>query len=177
MAPSSIHSLLLVLFLSFGVCISLARVVPVSVLCSKHPNPTNCVNILYNIDGIGAGIELPGSIPPYVINTIGHAGAFETYTLLNTLIRNATDPKLKQRYIACSADYVGTLDYFNSAKDAYTSANYKDMKSNAANVIKAVQDCDRRPPSDPSQLPLLNNRMQDVSNIIIILADFLLGKY
>ncbi|KAE9587896.1 hypothetical protein Lal_00002705 [Lupinus albus] len=177
MAPSSNLSLLLVLFLSLGMCVYSTRVVQSSDVCSKHPNPTNCVNILYNIAGIEAGIELPGSIPPYIINNIGHTGAFGTYTLLNTLIHNATDPQLKQRYITCSTDYVVTLDYFNSAKDAYTSADYKGIKSSAANVIKAVQDCDWRPPYDPSQLPLLNNHMQDVSNIISVLADFLLGTY
>ncbi|CAL0327273.1 unnamed protein product [Lupinus luteus] len=84
--------------------------------------------------------------------------AFDTYTLLNTLIHNATHPKLKQRYITCSSNYVGTFAYFNSAKDAYTFADYKGMESNAAYVIKAVQDCDRRPPHDTSQLSFLNKR-------------------
>ncbi|OIW15724.1 hypothetical protein TanjilG_04259 [Lupinus angustifolius] len=177
MAPSSILSLLLVLFLSVVVCVYSRKVIQLSDVCSKHPNPTNCANILYSIPGIGAGIELPGSIPPYIINVIGHTSAFDTYTLLNTLIRNTSDTQLKQRYITCSGDYVATLGYFNSAKDAYNSADYKGMKSNAANVIKAVQDCDWRPPYDPSQLPFLNKRMQDVSNIIIILAHFLLGTY
>ncbi|CAL0324267.1 unnamed protein product [Lupinus luteus] len=125
--------------------------------------------------GIEAGIELPGSIPPYIINLIGRTTAFDTYTLLNTLIHDATDPQLKQRYITCSSDYISTLEYFDSAKNAYISADYKRMKSNTSDVIKAVRDCDRRLPNDTSQLPVLNKRMQDVSSIIIILADFLSG--
>ncbi|CAL0324268.1 unnamed protein product [Lupinus luteus] len=165
MAPSSILSLFLVLLVSFGVCAYSTKVIQVSDVCSKHPNPTNCANILYSIAGIEAGIELPGSIPPYIINTIGHTAAFDTYTLLNTLIHNATHPQLKQRYITCSSNYVGTLGYFNSAKDAYTSADYKGMESNAAYVIKAVQDCDRRTPHDTSQLPFLNKHRIEVMPI------------
>ena len=74
-------------------------------------------------------------------------------------------------------DYVNVLLCLNQAKDSCNSGDYNGMKSNSEAVMKDVQDCDWKPPYDPSALPNKNKYLEDVTMIIMILADFLSGKY
>lgn len=170
-----LSSLVLALFLCFVVSFSSARIVQVSDICSKHYTPSNCLNILNSIPGVAAGADLD-SLSLYIIN-LAHVNAFDTITLVHTLIGNTTDSQLKQRYAACSMDYDDALLCLTQAKISYGSQDFSAMKSNSASVLKDVQDCGSKVPSDSSPLLKNNQDLEDVSVIIMVLADFLAGIY
>lgn len=173
--PSLLPSIVLALFLSFSLSFCSAREVQISDICSKHKNPTNCAIILNSIPGLALGADID-SLSLYLIN-VAHVNGFDTITLMNEVIRNITDPKLKQSYSSCDMDYQDVLVSLTSAKESYTSKDFNNMKSNVANVVKDVQDCETKAPSDAPSLIKKNEDLEDVSLIIMILADFLAGKY
>ncbi|KAL1315346.1 pectinesterase inhibitor-like [Arachis hypogaea] len=175
------HSILTLplLFLSFTMFSSSllcsARTVKISDVCSKHPNPYNCNNILNSVPGASLGADL-NSLSKYVI-TSAHVYAFDTITLVHNLTRSINDKQLKQRYQACSMDYDDVLLSLTQAQQSFVSGDYKGMKSNGQTALKDVQDCDWKPGNDQSDLPNKNKYLEDVINIIIVFADFLAGVY
>ena len=173
--PSFIPSLLLALFLSLALSSCSARTVQVSDICSKHSNPSNCANILNSVPGVAEGADL-NSLSQYIIN-FAHVYAFDTITLIHDLTGNTTDTQLKQRYQSCSMDYNDVLLCLSQAQQSCNSEDYNGMKSNGETVMKDVQDCDWKPGYDQSALPNNNKYLEDVTMIIMILADFLAGKY
>ncbi|KAJ1439843.1 Invertase/pectin methylesterase inhibitor domain superfamily [Sesbania bispinosa] len=74
-------------------------------------------------------------------------------------------------------DYTDVLLCLSQAQQSYTTEDYNAMNSKGATVIKDLQDCDSKAPTDPSPLMKNNQDLEDVSMIIMILADFLAGKY
>ncbi|TKY63052.1 hypothetical protein E2542_SST12917 [Spatholobus suberectus] len=73
-------------------------------------------------------------------------------------------------------DYTDVLLCLTQAKQSYSSGNYNDMKSNGAIVMKDVQDCNSKAYDSP-ELTRNNQDLEDVTMIIMILANFLAGKY
>ncbi|XP_047173723.1 pectinesterase inhibitor-like [Vigna umbellata] len=107
---------------------------------------------------------------------MAHVNAFDTITLINEIIRNSSDPQTHQRYSSCTMDYTDVLLALSQAKESYSSGNYSDMNFNAAVVTKDVKDCDIKA-YDSSQVRINNQYLADFSMIIMILSDFLAGKY
>lgn len=173
--PSFIPSILLALFLFLAVSSCSARTVEVFDICTKHPNPSNCFYILNAIPGVAEGADLD-SLSRYVIN-FAHTHALVCVTLIDDLIKNTTDQQLKQHYTSCYSDYGNVTLCLELANDSFNSGDYNGIRSNGNTVVKEVQDCNSRPPYDPSALPSNNKYLEDVSLIITILADFLSGKY
>ncbi|RZB47146.1 hypothetical protein D0Y65_050966 [Glycine soja] len=155
-------SLLLLLCSVFSLCS--ARTVKIRDICSKHPKPDICGKILLSLPGAAEAVDLR-SASLYVIN-VAHGNATE----------GAGDPETRQRYNACSKDYTDVLLSLARAKKSYSSGNYSDLKSNGAIVIKDVQDCDTKA-TDSTYVLLINQDVVDTSRIIVILADYLAGKY
>ncbi|KAK7319399.1 hypothetical protein RJT34_04120 [Clitoria ternatea] len=172
---SPISSFLFSLFLCFAVSFCAARTVQIDDICSKHNIPYNCGIILRSIPGLEAGADI-NSLSLYIINLV-HENAFDTMSLIDDLIRNTTDNQLKQRYSSCTMDYNDVLLCLTQAKTSYSSGDFNTMKSNGATIIKDVQHCDSKPPIGPSALQKNNQYLEDVAMIIMILADFLAGKY
>lgn len=115
--------------------------------------------------------------PRFIIN-IAHVNAFNNLEQIHNLVQNTTNnTQLKQRYASCSMDYNDVLLSLSQAKQSFSTGDYHGMNSNGATVMKDVQDCDSKPPSDPSAIPMNNSYLEDVSGIIMILADFLAGIY
>nr|KYP46420.1 Pectinesterase inhibitor [Cajanus cajan] len=168
------HPLLLVPLLCFLFSLCSARTVTISDICSKHNNPNSCDKILNTIPGASLGVDI-GSLSSYIINE-AHVNAFNSLTLIHNIIANSTDTQFKLRYNSCSLDYNDVLDVFTQAKQSFTSGKFDAMKSNGAAVIKDVQDCDTKAYDSP-QLRMNNQDLGDVSMIIMILADFLAGKF
>jgi pectinesterase inhibitor-like protein len=166
--------LVLALFLCFVPSFCSDKIVQVNDICSKHKTPYNCAIILNSIPGVATDGANINSLSPYLIN-LAHVNAFDTKTLINTLIQNTTDPNLKQHFITCSMDYDDVLFSLTQAKDSFTSGNFIGMKSNSASVLEKVYDCDYKTPSTP--LLKVNEDLEDVTIIITILADYLAGKY
>ncbi|MED6133634.1 hypothetical protein PIB30_030029 [Stylosanthes scabra] len=152
-----------------------ARTVQISDICSKHPNPYNCATILNSVPGATLGADLT-SLTKYIILN-AHVYAFDTITLIHNLVGSTSDIQLKQRYQACSMEYNDVLLSLSQAQQSFVSGDYRGIKSNAATALKDIQDCDWKPGSDHSDLPNKNKYLEDVTNIIIILADFLAGIY
>ncbi|KAG4938346.1 hypothetical protein AAZX31_16G051900 [Glycine max] len=165
-------SLLLLLCFVFSLCS--ARIVEIGNICSKHNNPNSCDNILRSVPGATSGVDL-GSISLYLIN-MAHVNAFETIGQISYNIRKATNTQTKQRYNSCIMDYDDVLLSLTQAKQSYNSGNYAALKSNGITVIEDVKDCDTKA-YDLPQLRMNNQYLVDVSMIIMILADFLAGKF
>ncbi|KAG4912510.1 hypothetical protein AAZX31_19G082900 [Glycine max] len=165
-------SLLLLLCSVFSLCS--ARTVKIRDICSKHPKPDICGKILLSLPGAAEAVDLR-SASLYVIN-VAHGNATEGKFQTTRIARGAGDPETRQRYNACSKDYTDVLLSLARAKKSYSSGNYSDLKSNGAIVIKDVQDCDTKA-TDSTYVLLINQDVVDTSRIIVILADYLAGKY
>lgn len=167
--------IVLSLFLCFVPSFCSDRIVPVKDICSKHKIPYNCAIILNAIPGVSTNGAVLGSLSSYLI-TIANTNAFNTITLIHELIRNTSDTNLKQPYITCSMDYNDALLSTTYVKDSFNSGNFIGMNSNAAIVVKDIEHCGLKA---PDSIPLLkyNQPLEDVTNIIMILADYLAGKY
>ncbi|KAK7395917.1 hypothetical protein VNO78_16525 [Psophocarpus tetragonolobus] len=163
---------LLLLCFVFSVCSE--RIVQISEICSKHSNIDNCNKILLSVPGTSEGADL-GSLTSYIIN-MAHVNAYNSHALISEIIGNTSDAQAKQRYNSCSMDYNDALLSLTQAKQSYSSGNFADVKSNGAVVIKDVQDCDTKA-YDSSLLRTENQYLVDLSTIIMILADFLAGKF
>ncbi|ESW33037.1 hypothetical protein PHAVU_001G038100 [Phaseolus vulgaris] len=168
------HPVLHVTFLCFVFSLCSARTVQIGDICSKHDNPSSCNTIILSVPGAIEGVDI-GSASLYLINT-AHVNAFDTITLISEIIRNSSDAQTKQRYSSCTMDYTDVLLALTQAKDSYSSGNYSDMNFNGAVVTKDVKDCDTKA-YDSDQVRIDNQYLADFSMIIMILADFLAGKY
>ncbi|WVZ07626.1 hypothetical protein V8G54_020972 [Vigna mungo] len=168
------HSLLLVTLLCFVFSLCSARIVQIGDICSKHNNPSICNAIILSVPGTNQGVDI-GSVSLNLIN-MAHVNAFDTITLISDIIRNSSDPQTHQRYSSCTMDYTDVLLALSQAKESYSSGNYSDMNFNAAVVTKDVKDCDTKA-YDSSQIRINNQNLADFSMIIMILSDFLAGKY
>ncbi|XP_073224908.1 pectinesterase inhibitor-like [Cicer arietinum] len=168
------YFLVLALFLCFVPSFCLDRIVRESDICSKHANAWNCKIILNTIPGVSTdGADL-NSLSLYLISS-ANVNAFDTITYISNLIKNTTDSQLIQRYASCSIDYNNVLLTLTHAKDSYKAGNFRDMNNDGWTIVTKVKDCDYKAPDASS--PLNNQYLEDVAIIIMILADFLAGKY
>jgi len=168
--------IVLALFLCLVPSFCSDRIVPVKDICSKHyKNPRNCANILNSIPGVAkSGADL-GKASLHLID-MAHANAIKTITLIHDLITNAGNPNLKKQYSSCSQDFDDVLYFLTQAKNSFTSGNFKEMNVNGAFVVKDVDHCSSKAPASSPVLKS-NDDLEDVSIIIMILADYLAGKY
>lgn len=170
------HSLLFLFFLSCVLSSCSAKTLQVGDICSKHSNPSTCVTILYSITpGVALGADLD-SLSRYII-TLANTNAFNTISLLNSLIRNTTESGLKSRYESCYMDYSDVSLSVTLALQSYKSGDYEAIKSDVNAVMNKVQHCDSTQQSASSTLTDSNKFSQDICMIIMILADFLAGKF
>ncbi|KEH34194.1 putative pectinesterase inhibitor domain-containing protein [Medicago truncatula] len=168
--------IVLALFLCFVPSFGSDRIVQVRDICSKHhKNPRNCVIILNSIPGVAKTGATLGKISLLVLD-MAHVNAFQTSTQIHNLIKNTPNPNLKRQYSSCSKDYDDVLYFLNEAKTSFTSGKFNDMNFNAATVVKDADHCSS---TAPTSSPVLksNDDLEDVSIIIMILADYLAGKY
>ncbi|KAL2320306.1 hypothetical protein Fmac_029275 [Flemingia macrophylla] len=165
-------SLLLAGFLFSLLCS--ARTVTVGDICPKHPNPNNCDIIMMTIPGITEGADID-RLSSYFIR-LGLSKTFDSVTLITEIIANSTDTQLELRYNSCTMDHTDAAIYLSEVRSSFSSGNFDAMKSNCAVVIKDVQDCDTKAYDSPP-LRMMNQGLVDVTNIVVILADFLAGKY
>ncbi|KAI4299878.1 hypothetical protein L6164_033299 [Bauhinia variegata] len=140
-------------------------------ICSRHRNPSFCAATLNSMTGGAIEVDL-GSVEQNVI-LLAHTNAFDTLTLIHSLISNTTDQQLRQHYVTCSGNYNDALFDLNQAKTALVSGDYNGVNTAAAAVKKDAEVCDSKPPADPSPLPKKSKDLEDFSIILVIVSNFL----
>lgn len=151
-------------------------IVQVRDICSKHyRNPHNCAIILNSIPGVTTRGIVLGKISLDLIN-LARDHALHTIPLIKDLIKNTSDSNLRQCYSICSLDYDDVLYALTQVKNAFTSGDFKEMHFSGAAVLSVINNCGSKT-LESSQLLKNNDDLKDVTLIIMIVADYLDGKY
>jgi len=168
--------IVLALFLCLVPSFCSDRIVQVRDICSKHyKNPHNCAIILNSIPGVAKRGAALGKLSSHLID-MAHVNAVNSITQIHNLIKNTRNPNLKTQYSSCSKDYDDVLYFLNEAKTSFTSGKFNDMNQNGAFVVKDVDHCSSKAPAS-SPVIKSNEDLEDVTIIIMILADYLARKY
>ncbi|XP_022953891.1 pectinesterase inhibitor-like [Cucurbita moschata] len=110
---------------------------------------------------------------------LAHNKAVETRALAQSLASKAADPKLKERYATCVELYDDAVDHIEDGKDNLGEGDYIGLNIKAfAAMTEASDGLDNFTQSlkDPSVLPANGKAVEDISCIILVIANLLLGR-
>ncbi|XP_023523652.1 pectinesterase inhibitor-like [Cucurbita pepo subsp. pepo] len=145
----------------------------ISTVCKKTRNPSFCFNVLNS-----AGTTDLKGLAIFTLNLANNKAA-QSRVLAQSLESNATDPKLKERYATCAIHYNNVVDDIVDGKNYLGKGDYNGVNTMASIAMTEARDCldsFMQPPKDPSALSGNGKVVEDICNIILVIANRLLGR-
>nr|XP_027187170.1 pectinesterase inhibitor 1-like [Cicer arietinum] len=158
-----------------------AKIADIGTICKKATNPSFCINLLKSKPG-GATQDLV-SLTQYTINVVS-TDIKNTINLIKKLSGQSSDPKAKTHYKNCLSNFgadEGALGEVSEAQQLLKSGDYNGVNLRASAIMTDVDDCisgdSPGTPSfqDRSNLPKVAGVVTQVSQVILILTNFLLN--
>ncbi|KAK4358002.1 hypothetical protein RND71_023612 [Anisodus tanguticus] len=129
-------------------------------VCSKTQKPAICLSAL-RADPRSKGANLEGLATISI--DISLKNAKSTRDLVNTLLKQATDPKLKTRYDSCLENYNDAVDDLGELPSFLKSKDYDGLNIHASAVSDDPSTCDDNfsgPPAESPQLKAASDKFQ-----------------
>ncbi|PNX56278.1 pectinesterase inhibitor-like protein [Trifolium pratense] len=171
----------IVLFLLCVASSSPTKVVDVETICKKAKNYSFCITLLKSKAG-GAGGDLV-SLASYTIG-VARTDVSKTINLIKTLIaKSGGNPKALSHYKNCLDHFgmdEGALGEIVEAQQLLKKGDYGGVNAHASGILTDVDGClSGDSPTDPpfhdtSSLPKYAAIVEQVSQIILIITNFLL---
>ncbi|KAF3676973.1 putative pectinesterase inhibitor-like [Capsicum annuum] len=166
-------SFLIVSLLSIFFTLTNVRADLINDVCSKTKKPTTCLSAL-NGDLRSKSATLEGlatiSIDISLKNT--QSGR----DLVNSLLKQATDPKLKTRYNSCLENYNDTIDDLKELPPFLKSKDYIGLNVRASAALDGPITCDDNfssPPAEALQLKAASDKLVELIDIILVISNLL----
>ncbi|XP_015087191.2 pectinesterase inhibitor-like [Solanum pennellii] len=144
-------------------------------VCSKTQKPAICVSALKG-DSRSRGANLEGLATISI--DISLKNMQSTHDLVYTLLKQATDPKLKTRYSSCLENYNDGIDDLRGLPDLLKSKDYAGLNIHASAAFDDSSTCDDNfsdPPAEPPQLKAASDKLQGLIDIILVISNLLKG--
>ncbi|KAJ8548018.1 hypothetical protein K7X08_021254 [Anisodus acutangulus] len=151
---------LIVSLLSISSTLTSVRADLVDDVCSKTQKPAICLSVL-RADPRSKGANLEGLATISI--DISLKNAKSTRDLVNTLLKQATDPKLKTRYDSCLENYNDAVDDLGELPSFLKSKDYDGLNIHASAVSDDPSTCDDNfsgPPAESPQLKAASDKFQ-----------------
>lgn len=170
--------------LVFLLCVALSsatKVVDIGTICKKAKDPSFCLKLLKSKPG-GASGDLV-SLTQYTIGVL-RTDITNTINLIKKLSTQSSDRKAKTHYKNCLSNFgesEGALGEVFEAQQLLKSGDYSGVNLHASSIMTDVDDCisgdspGSQPFHDTSVLPKYARVVTQVSQIILILTNFLLN--
>jgi len=169
-------SILVVMFLFCVASSYAAKDVDVQDLCKQTKYPSFCLTLLKSKPG-NVGGDLV-SLAKYSIDVL-NTNASATVTLIKKLIAQSRgDPKKQGHYKDCLDHFGedGILGDILEVRLLLKSSDYQGVNVHMSGVMTNVDDCLSGDSTDTSLLPKYANDVNQVADIILIIAAILLQK-
>ncbi|KAK2980659.1 hypothetical protein RJ640_011467 [Escallonia rubra] len=140
-------------------------------VCSKTRNPSFCVQALKS-DPPSGGADLRGL--GQISIDLAQASATATSSLIDSLIKQTNDPKLRERYKSCSENYSDSIGDLGEAKGFLNSGDYGSVNIRASAALDGADTCDggfAGPPAEPAELKQANQKLEDLCSIILVISN------
>lgn len=121
-------------------------------ICAKTEDPSYCSHAIESDPRTGAA-NLTG-LAEICIDLAGD-GAKKAEALVAGLIKNASDPQLKDKYTACSQNFVAAIEDLGEASEDLRAGNSSGVAESGLDGLFEAQNCRdefEAPPKDPSDL-------------------------
>ncbi|KAK4376596.1 hypothetical protein RND71_002892 [Anisodus tanguticus] len=166
---------LIVSLLSISSTLISVRADLVDSVCSKTQKTTICLSALRaDTRSKGANLETLATISI----DISLKNAESARDLVSTLLKQATDPKLKTRYDSCLENYNDAVDDLRGLPDFLKSKDYAGLNIHASAVSDDPSTCDdnfSEPPVEEPQLKAASDKLQGLVSIILVISNLLKG--
>ncbi|CAN4085969.1 unnamed protein product [Withania somnifera] len=170
MTLSYISALLLVASL-----LSISRADLINDVCSKTQKPTICLSTL-NGDPRSKGANLEGLATISI--DISLKNMQFARNLVNSLLKQATDPNLKTRYNSCLENYNDSIDDLKELPALLNSKDYLGLNVHASAALDGPSTCDDNfttLPAEAPQLKAASDKIQNLIDIILVISNLLRG--
>ncbi|XP_059315991.1 pectinesterase inhibitor-like [Lycium ferocissimum] len=142
-------------------------------VCSKTKKPAICLSAL-RADPRSKCANLE-SLATISID-ISLKNAQSTRDLVNTLLKQATDPKLKTRYDSCLENYDDAVDELGGLPVFLKSKDYGGLNIHASAASDGPSTCDDNFSEQPAEAPQLkdaSDKLQGLISIILVISNLL----
>lgn len=167
---------LIVSLLSISFTLTIAKADLIGDVCSKAQKPALCLSAL-NADPRSKGANLEGLATISI--DISQKNAQTVRDLVNTLLKQATDPKLKTRYDSCLENYNDAVDDLGELPGFLKSKDYLGLNVHASAAFDGPTTCDdnfsETPPAEAPQLKDASDKLQGLIDIILVISNLLKG--
>ncbi|GAV71660.1 PMEI domain-containing protein [Cephalotus follicularis] len=140
-------------------------------ICPQTRNPSFCVGLLNSTPG-AATADLMGLAK--ITISLAHNSASRTYDQIRSLVKQASNPQLKQHYKSCTEYYSESLSDLDQAREYLASGDYDGVNIQASSVMTYTDDCDEeinKPPTEPSGVSKKNQELTNICGIILVIAN------
>ncbi|XP_052176630.1 pectinesterase inhibitor-like [Diospyros lotus] len=166
---SSLFPASLLLFVFFSLS-SRATATLIEDVCSKTQNPPLCLEVLKG-DHRSNKADLKG----LGLIAIDSAEKFakETSKLVVSLVKKASDPKVKGRYETCEENYDDTVTNLEEARQALKSGDILGLRTRASAALDGPDTCEdgfEEPPAEARELQQANKKMEGLCSTILAVA-------
>ncbi|XP_059315563.1 pectinesterase inhibitor-like [Lycium ferocissimum] len=166
---------LIVVLLSISSVLTSVRADLVDDVCSKTQKPAICLSAL-RADPRSKGANLEGLATISIDASLKNAQS--TRNLVNTLLKQATDPKLKTRYASCLENYNDAVDDIGGLPAFLKSKDYGGLNTHASAASDDPSTCDENfsgPPAEAPQLKDASDKLQGLISIVLVISNLLTG--
>ncbi|XP_059311158.1 pectinesterase inhibitor-like [Lycium ferocissimum] len=165
---------LFVSLLSISFTLTSVRADLVAEVCSKTLKPAICLSAL-RADPRSKGADLV--VLATVAIGISQTNATSVRNLVSTLLKQATDPKLKTRYDSCLESYNDAIYVLGGLPDDLKSKDYDSLNVHAGAATTGASTCDddfEGPPAEAPQLKDASDKLQGLIDIIVVISYLLM---
>ncbi|KAK4735215.1 hypothetical protein R3W88_009476 [Solanum pinnatisectum] len=166
---------LLVSLLSISFTLTSVRADLISDVCSKTQKPAICLSALRG-DSRSKGANLEGLAAISI--DISLKNMQSAHDLVNTLFKQATDPKLKTRYSSCLENYNDGIDDLRGLPALLKFRDYAGLNIHASAALDDPSTCDDNfsdLPAEAPQLKAASDKVQGLIGIILVISNLLKG--
>ncbi|XP_015069537.1 pectinesterase inhibitor-like [Solanum pennellii] len=165
------YMFLLVSLLSISFTLTNVRADLISDVCSKALKPAICLSALRG-DSRSKGANLEGLAAISIDLSLKNMQS--AHDLVNTLLKQATDPKLKTRYSSCLENYNDGIDELRGLPALLKSGDYSGLNIHASAALDDPSTCDDNfsgPPVEAPQLKAASDKVQGLISIILVISN------
>ncbi|MCD7464777.1 hypothetical protein HAX54_053406 [Datura stramonium] len=168
-------SFLIVSLLSISFTLTIVKADLIDDVCSNAQKPALCLSAL-RADSRSKDANLEGLATISI--DISLKNAQSARDLVNTLLKQATDPKLKTRYDSCLENYNDAVDDLRGLPALLKSKDYGGLNIHASAALDDPSTCDdnfSEPPAQSPQLKAASDNLQGLVGIILVISNLLKG--
>ncbi|KAM3319176.1 pectinesterase inhibitor-like [Capsicum chacoense] len=168
-------SFLIVSLLSIFFTSTSVRADLINDVCSKTQKPAICLSALKG-DPRSKNANLEGLATISIDISLKNMQSGRD--LVNSLLKQATDSKLKTRYDSCLENYNDSIDDLKELPPFLKSKDYLGLNVHASAALNGPTTCDDNfssPPAEAPQLKAASDKLVELIEIILVISNLLRG--